>query len=217
MLLVETDQVAAELGLEYIRNDEDRSRDLEAGELGDGRQLPAIGHHLVAVAAVLLEGEDGANAQGRVEHHPEAADRNRAAARQDIARQSAVETPDRTVEIPEMADARHDLLRTHLGLVRRIDAYAEQGELVVVEEGTVLLLEGRQGRAADLIRSHAVEAQDDVAPGDRIEAEIRIAGRVLLEPGNRVADLENAVGGLDIGGGAGIGHENGSVGHTLSM
>ena len=33
MLLVETDQVAAELGLEHIRNDEDRRRDLEAGEL----------------------------------------------------------------------------------------------------------------------------------------------------------------------------------------
>src|SRR5215211_7598804 len=134
MLFVEADQVTAEFGLEHVRNDEDGSREFESCIMAHRWQLTKVGHHPLAVAAILLEREDRPHAQGWIEHHPEAPDWDRALPRLNVPRQGPVKPSDRAIEIPEVADAGNDLLGAALGLIRRIDAHAEERDLLVVEE-----------------------------------------------------------------------------------
>ena len=142
---------------------------------------------------MLLEGEDGADAERRIEHHEEPAEREVALARLGVDRDGAVEPRHRQVEVEEVANAGNRVGDPAVALVARIDRDAEEGDVDVIEEMAV----GEDvvdRRPAGGVAGAAIEAEHDPAPGGHVHDEARVLSRALGEPRGGVAHLETMIG-----------------------
>jgi len=198
VLVVQADQIAAELRLEDVGQEQDRCLDFDAREALGRRQLFEIAQQRICAAVICRERNDAQHAQRGVQDHPEAAGRDRAFARLRVLGDRAVEAADGPVRVPEEADARQTLAHPLLGLVARIETDAEEAAPLVVE----LLSMGEDALdcgAPDSVTGRGVKAQNDVASCRGVEGIVRIAGRALVEPRRRIARRQLGVGSRGIG------------------
>src|SRR5215208_4747147 len=185
MLLVEPDQMAAQLRLEYVRDDEHRRRDLKAGKVLDWGQRPHIGHEILAVALVALERKDRPNPQHRIKHQPEPAERN-GTIRSFGLRHGSVEATDGAIEIPDITQTGEHLPDATGFLILRVKAYPEKADLLVIEQVAVGLSDFQSCSARD-IPGCPEKAHHNVASRDGVEGVIRVARRALPEPRRGIA------------------------------
>jgi len=137
MRLVNADEVAAELLLEYVRQVEDWRLHLDAGEPLRRRQSIQIAEESGCIAAVRRKRDDEQHAQCRVQHDPEPASGNRRLAPLRCFGKRAVQAAHGAIRIPEETDTRQALVHPPLRLVSRIETYAEKAEPDIVELLTV--------------------------------------------------------------------------------
>jgi hypothetical protein len=198
VLVVQADQITAELRLEHVGQEQDRCLDFDARETFGRRQLLEIVPQGICAAVICRERNDTQHAQRGVQDHPEAAGGDGAFARLRVLGDGAVEAADGPVRVPEEANAGQALAYPSLRLVARIETDAEEAAPLVIE----LLSVGEDALdrgAPDSVTGRGVKAQNDVASRRGVEGIVRIAGRALVEPRCGIARRQPGVGSRGVG------------------
>jgi len=181
MGLVETYQMATELRLEHIGQEQDRGLQINASKAPRRRKLPEI----LNERAILGQRQDLEYAQRWIKDNPKPAQRDRIA-RSLLPWCGPVQAAYCSIEIPEEPDPGHALLNAVLGLIGRINAHSKEGHSHIIEVRAVCK-DGIDCVSPLIIASGAKETQDDITPGRRIECIARIARRPLVKPRGRIA------------------------------
>ena len=116
MRLIGLDEPAAEVGLEDVRQEEDRRHQLDAGELRRRRQRIEEREKRTGLRAVIGEREDSGDAQGRVDFVDHGSER-RAIERKASARRGRAERHYRLVSPDELSAAELARYRESRGIV----------------------------------------------------------------------------------------------------
>ena len=168
--LGDSDQPRANLGLEDLRQDQDRCSDLEPGMPFGRRQRAQERGDLGDVGPVGPEGHHRAHPQRRVEQDPA-----RGIGQGPVLRlwRRAVEPGHLEVDVPEDAVPRMALCQPCLGFVGGIVRDEEEQRHPLVKD-VVKGLDRRDRRLSLRTAGRAEKAEQDLAPCDGVEDEVRV-------------------------------------------
>src|SRR5262245_14665050 len=188
---IEADQFCAELGFEHVGKHENWRLHFKARKTLRRRQGSQVLHELLRIAAIRPEWQQFQDAQGRIEHYPDAPQGDIALGGFGIVWNGAVAPADRTVEVPKKAIAWGPPNDASSGLVRRIDADPKKC-------GALIIKQLRVGERDIEVRfalcvGGAEKAQHDVAPCHAIEGKGIARRGPRFEPRGGFADLQVSV------------------------